>query len=128
MLALDTNIVVRVVTDDDPLAAIRARRLVDENDVYIGVTVLLETAWVLEHRYDLTSHEVVDALRAFAGMRTVTVQETAEVHRAMNWCAAGMDFADAMHLSLSDKLDGFATFDKDLRDLARLQGRAVIEP
>ncbi len=128
MLAIDTNVVIRIVTEDDPPQAARARRLVAENEVFVGVTVLLESAWALEHRYDLASGDVIDGLRLFAGLPTVTIESREDVYRAMEWCEAGMDFADALHLSLGAKLDAFVTFDRDLLELARRRGLKVVEP
>ncbi len=128
MVAIDTNVVIRIVTDDDPPQVARARRLVAGNEIFVSLTVLLESAWVLEHHYSLTSSEAADGLRLFAGLPTVTIESREDVSQAMAWCAQGMDFADALHLALGGKFGGFATFDRDLVDIARTQGVSVVEP
>ena len=48
MLSVDTNVVVRLLVNDDPQQGERARKLFDSDQIWIGVTVLLESAWVLE--------------------------------------------------------------------------------
>ena len=47
MRAIDTNIVVRLLTADDAEQAKAARGLVEAGDIFLGVTVLLEAEWVL---------------------------------------------------------------------------------
>ena len=51
MRAVDTNILVRFLTADDPKQARTARRVMEAGDVFIGVTVILETEWVLRAGY-----------------------------------------------------------------------------
>jgi predicted nucleic acid-binding protein len=51
MLAIDTNVVVRYLTGDDPDQAAKARRIVDGEAVLVTTTVLLETEWVLRGAY-----------------------------------------------------------------------------
>jgi len=48
VLAVDTNVVVRLLVNDDERQAAVARRLFESDEIWIGVTVLLEAAWVLE--------------------------------------------------------------------------------
>ncbi len=43
MRAVDTNIVVRYLTGDDPAQSPRARALIDGEDIWLGLTVVLET-------------------------------------------------------------------------------------
>lgn len=47
MIALDTNVVVRLLVDDHPQQTRRARRLLEARPVIILPTVLLESEWVL---------------------------------------------------------------------------------
>ncbi len=53
MLAVDTNVLVRLVTRDDPDQARRAFALFKRERLWIGKTVLLETEWVLRYSYQL---------------------------------------------------------------------------
>jgi predicted nucleic-acid-binding protein len=47
MLAVDANIIVRLLTNDERAEAARAKILLAENEVFVATTVLLETEWVL---------------------------------------------------------------------------------
>jgi predicted nucleic-acid-binding protein len=47
MLAIDTNLVVRDLMGDHPMQSARARKVIDSGDVYVAISALLETEWVL---------------------------------------------------------------------------------
>ncbi len=47
-------------------------------------------------------------------LRNVRPQNADLVFQALRWAAQGMDLADALHLALSSKAEGFATFDEQL--------------
>ena len=51
MLVVDTDVVVRHLTNDDEAQAARARRLIERHDVFLPLTVLLEAEWVLRCVY-----------------------------------------------------------------------------
>ncbi len=51
MLAVDTNVVVRFLTGDEPAQAARARAIFQRETVFLGKTVLVETEWVLRSLY-----------------------------------------------------------------------------
>ncbi len=129
MLAVDTNVIVRFLTNDHPQQSPRARRLVDGNDVWVSVSVLLETEWVLRSVYRYTPTQIVDGLRDFAGLPRVSLENPALAARALGWCVTGMDFADALHLSAADHCEGFVTFDTDFAKAAKkTTGMNVREP
>ena len=74
MRAVDTDVVVRYLTGDDPGQAARARAAIDAGEVFVGTTVLLESEWVLRDVYGFSPAEVAAALRAFAGLPGVSVE------------------------------------------------------
>jgi predicted nucleic acid-binding protein len=129
MLAIDTNIVVRLLTGDDLDQASRARALVEAQEVFVATTVLLETEWVLRGAYGLGKAEVISALRAFAGLPNVILEDTARASTALGWAAGGLDFGDALHLASAEHCEGFATFDRRLAKAASdVAQRSVREP
>jgi predicted nucleic-acid-binding protein len=71
VIAVDTNVVVRFLVNDDREQARRARALVDGKDVFVATTVLLETEWVLRSAYEFPRRELIDALRAFLDLPRV---------------------------------------------------------
>ena len=114
MLAIDTNVVVRLLTGDDPDQAARARALLEGARVFVALTVMLETEWVLRSAYGFERGQVADALTAFAGLEAVVVERPQLLAEALRRCAAGMDFADALHLGAAEGCEGFVTFDRRL--------------
>ena len=129
MRAVDTNVVVRYLTGDDARQAARARALIDGVATFIPRTVMLEAEWVLRSLYELPAGRVVAALRALAGLPTVTVEDAALVARALRWADSGADFANALHLASAAGCDGLATFDKRFaKSAARLGGVPVVHP
>lgn len=122
MLAIDTNLVVRYLTADHAEQAAHARALIDGEAVFVGVTVMLEVEWVLRATYGYGPADVARALRAFAGLPTVTVEDAQIVAHALDLSERGMDFADALHLKKSDHCTGFVTFDRKLIKAARMAG------
>lgn len=129
MLAVDTNVLVRLLTADDPAQAGRARRLVEQKRVFVGKTVLLETEWVLRGGYGYARSDILDGLRALLGLTNVAVEDPPAVRAALTWCEEGMDFADALHLASSRHCEGMATFDRRFARLASsLDGLRMVEP
>lgn len=122
MLAIDTNLVVRYLTGDHPKQSPRARALIDGSPVFASVTVMLEVEWVLRSTYGYRPPDVVRAMRAFAGLPTVTVEDGAMLAAAFDLTEKGMDFADALHLVRSTHCDGFATFDRKFVKAAKAAG------
>lgn len=121
MLAVDTNVLVRIVTEDDAEQSPKARRLVAENEVFISKTVLLELEWVLRRTYRLPANEVLQHLRSFARLHQATVEDATHVAEALAWSDQGMDFAEALHLASTntDDCEAFATFDRKLAAAAK---------
>jgi len=123
MHGVDTNIIVRYLTGDDPAQAARARSVIGQKPVFVPRTALLEAEWVLRGVYELPSEQIIPALRALAGLPGVLIEDAVLVARAMDWAEAGMDFADAMHLTASTGCESFLTFDKRLaRSGMRING------
>lgn len=126
MLAIDTNVIVRYLTDDHPEQAQRARAIIDGAPVFVPVTVIIETEWVLRSAYDYERTDVVHALRAFGGLPTVSIEDSDGVVAALDLAALGMDFADALHLGSSGHCEGFVTFDRRLTKAAAYAGHGVV--
>ncbi|HEX6833132.1 MAG TPA: type II toxin-antitoxin system VapC family toxin [Rudaea sp.] len=114
MLAVDTNVVVRFLTRDDPKQSPLARTFVERNEVHLLSTVLLECEWVLRSAYRLLPPEIASLLRQFAGLPGVSVEQPEAVVQALDWFEQGMDFADALHLASCADGDTFVTFDRHL--------------
>jgi predicted nucleic-acid-binding protein len=112
MQGVDTNVIVRYLTGDDPAQAAKARSIIGHKPVFVPRTVLIEVEWVLRGVYDLKPAQIMQAIRAFAGLPGVSIEDARLVAKALDWAEAGMDFADALHLAAAEACDSFLTFDK----------------
>ena len=120
MIALDTNVVVRLLVNDDAAQARRARALLAAaHEVRIPVTVLLEAEWVLRSAYSYPAPQVMTFLRGLLGLPGVSTDNAPAVAAAITACEQGLDFADALHLALAGEAERFYTFDANLRRRAR---------
>lgn len=119
MQAVDTNILIRFLTEDDAEQAARATSLLRRKEIWIAKTVLLETVWVLRSLYAFDQPRIMEALRALAGLDHVSLEDSADIARAFELADAGVDFADALHLVSMGAADTFITFDKKFATKAR---------
>ena len=128
MRALDTNVVVRYLTGDDPEQAARARAVIDAGPVFVSTTVVLECDWVLRSAYGFGGEEVAAALRAFAGLPSVSMESPAMLAEALHHAAAGMDLADALHLGAAARCEAMLTFDRRFIEMAKDTPVKVMHP
>jgi predicted nucleic-acid-binding protein len=119
VLAVDTSVVVRYVARDDAGQAAKADALFRSEQILLLKTVFLETEWVLRYAYEFDRATIAAAFRALAGLPSVRVEEEAAVFQALDWFAAGMDLADALHLASCPATVQFATFDRKVAARAR---------
>ena len=112
MTAVDVNILIRLLTDDDPAQCARAKKMMKQGPVFIPETVLLECEWVLRCTYQFSRRQIFDGLTGLLGLENVTVAHPVEVFNALNWFLNGMDFAEALHLAGCRHCDKLATFDR----------------
>lgn len=125
MLAVDTNLVVRLLTNDDRDQARRAAAIFAANEVFVPKTVLLETEWVLRHAYGLERPAILRGLLGLLGMQRVVAEDSLNVAAALAWYERGLDFADALHLAASGQAQRFVTF--DARFARRAKGVVPLE-
>jgi predicted nucleic-acid-binding protein len=83
VIAVDTNVIVRLLVADDRRQAIRARRLFEANGILIPTTVLLEAEWVLRSAYDFQPVAIFEAFQKLLGLPQVSLPEPAVVHAAL---------------------------------------------
>ncbi len=128
MRAIDTNVIVRYLTGDDPGQAGKARDVIDTGGVFVSTTVLLECEWVLRSVYGLPGEDVAAALKAFSGLPGVTVESPYLLREALDRAEKGMDFADALHLGAAAHCQTMLTFDRSFIRKARGASPRVKEP
>ena len=130
MKALDTNILARFFIDDtDDAQAVKQRPAAVaamSERVFVSVTVLLEFEWVMRGFYALPRRDMVRVMRALVGIEHITWEDRGAVLAALDAFDAGLDFADALHVTRSFRAAAFATFDQRL--VKRAQGLALSPP
>lgn len=129
MVAIDTNVLVRLLTGDDPSQYASSKALFETHAIFIPITVLLEAEWVLRAAFELSPSQINDALRRVLGLPNVTVADAPRIAQALSWHQQGVDFADALHLALSQSHDRLKTFDAAfIRKAATLTACRVERP
>lgn len=126
MIALDTNVIVRVVTGDDPEQQKTAVRVMQEPRLWLTKTVLLETEWVLRFSYGLDAGRIHQTFIKLLGLPNLEIEDRAVVLRALADLAAGLDFADALHLRSGTRVERFATFDRKLAGKSPAGGPRIL--
>lgn len=122
MIAVDTNVLVRLLTGDDPRQAATARSLFAREPIWIAKTVLLETGWVLRSLYGFEESAIRDAFTKLLGLKNVHAEDESSVAAALALTAHGIELADAMHLRSRPPGAVFVSFDKSFVQRARRVG------
>ncbi|MFZ5571494.1 MAG: type II toxin-antitoxin system VapC family toxin [Thermodesulfobacteriota bacterium] len=114
MISVDTNVIVRLLTGDDPIQFERSKALFSTDTIFIPTSVVLECEWVLRYAYNFKQTEITAAFQSLFGLPNVQLENPHEISNAIEWHQNGMEFADAIHLALSEEAEAFLTFDKCL--------------
>ena len=128
MVAADTNVVVRLLTGDEPRQTAKVRRLFETETIFLAKTVLLESQWVLRRLYRLDRLAIAEALEALLSLPNVRCEDEPLLRQTLAWNRDGMDFADALHLASSGTSARFVTLDLGMIKAANAAGLAVSEP
>ena len=126
MIAVDTNVLVRLLTGDDLKQAAAARSLFAAGPIWIAKTVLLETGWVLRSLYGFEESAVCDAFTRLLGLKNVHTKDEPSVAAALALTVQGIELADAMHLSSRPPGAVFVSFDQSFVRRARRVGAADV--
>jgi len=130
MIALDTNVLVRFLTQDDPdqaaLAAEAIGGLTTDAPGFVAREVLVELVWVLERAYGCTRAQIARALERLVSAAELEVEAADDAGRALaRYRDEGFGFADLMIAAAAHRAGATAliTFD---RKAARIEGVALI--
>lgn len=102
MIGLDTNILVRYVTQDDRVQSAKATHIIERqlstaNPGWVGVVTMAEAVWVLDRAYHLTDAEIAAVIERMLQVEVLVVENEQEVFRAMVALKQGrVAFADAL--------------------------------
>ncbi len=131
MPALDTNVLVRYVVQDDGGQLAAARRLIERciaegRSLFVPVTVTLELEWVLRTRYGCVKDDVLQVLSSLFSAAELTFESERALEVALQLYREGSaDFADCLHIALAAEAGEAPlwTFDKGA---AKVHGASLI--
>src|SRR5260370_16900890 len=116
MIGLDTNVLVRYFTQDDPMQSPRAvelieRRLSEDNPGFISIVAMVETVWVLERAYGLTSLELAAIIERLLQAPVLVIEDELEVFIALPGLQQSLaSFADSLVAALLPQPASSVTF------------------
>ena len=123
MIAVDTNVLVRLIVNDDEAQAraverlfIKARR--DQTALFVSDVVLCELAWVLTRRYRLSRFDSAEELENLLETELIGVANEGVVSRAASAYRSGKgDFADYLirEQALAAEASEVVTFDRSVK-------------
>jgi predicted nucleic-acid-binding protein len=101
MIGLDTNIVVRYLTHDDPAQTTAAVKVMDslsaDSPGFLPLIVIAELVWVLEAAYRFKRNEVAQVLEILLRSKELVIERAEIVAQALReFSASRADFADCL--------------------------------
>ncbi len=125
MRAVDTNVLVRLLTRDDEVQVLAAEAFVSHG-AWISHLVLAETTWVLSAAYELDHASIATAIEMLLDHQRLTIQDGDVVAAALEHyrCRPALGFSDCLVLEIARKAGHLplGTFDKQL---SKLEGAAA---
>jgi predicted nucleic-acid-binding protein len=120
MPALDTNVLVRYVVQDDTVQLAAAKRLItrcvaDGQSIFVPVTVVLELEWVLRASFEYVKDDVLQVLSNLFSAAELTFEAERALEVALQlYRESSADFADCLHIALATQAgeQPLWTFDK----------------
>ena len=120
MQGIDTNVLVRLLVEDDAAQTRRARKLVEQarlrgEPIIVSLIVLTETEWVLRSRYELDKPTTIQLLRRLLESRELIFEDEPAIEDALfKWEEANAGFTDCLIAAHHRRLGCTvtATFDK----------------
>jgi predicted nucleic-acid-binding protein len=120
VIAIDTNVLVRYYVDDDHAQHKKAKRFIDENEVFINNIVILESFWVLTNVYRLSKASVGEIFDHLKRLSNICFENEKVFAMALvEYRDNGCDFADAL-LGLLNRDYGYDTASFDRKASKRL--------
>jgi len=109
MIGLDSNVLIRYLTQDDPIQSAKAteimeRRLTERDPGFVSIVAMAEIVWVLDRAYDLTPRQIAAAIERMLQTDALVVEQERQVFTAMVAFREGRGaFADALIAELGTR-------------------------
>ncbi len=127
MIGLDTNVLVRFLTFDDPRQSPRAAQILEQElsedePGFVSVVVLAELSWVLASRYGRGRAAIAEVMEGLLRLDCLQLEHPRAVATAVTAAAENnADFADALIVAIAAEMGCAKTLTFDRR-AARLPG------
>jgi predicted nucleic-acid-binding protein len=126
MISLDTNILVRLLTNDEPRQTRKARvaldqAVQDQHRIWVSLVVVCELVWILRRLYGYDKAQVIVAVTALLKFSGLELENPKAIKKALDQFAhSPADFSDILlgHLSMEQGAAHVLTFDKKAAKLA----------
>ncbi len=118
---MDSNIIIRFVTQDEPEPYQQAMELIQASkpqSLYVSIPVVVECYWVLERLYKLGKPQLIQFLEMLISSRQFYIQHKGSIIKAIKRFEQGRaQFVVALitSLCLDDGCDEVLSFDKNAR-------------
>jgi predicted nucleic-acid-binding protein len=118
MTALDTNVLVRYLAQDDEPQFLKVLQMLNRKRAtfFVCDLVLVESTWVLRDLYDWTGDDVADAFARLATIPNLVFENENRLRASLKALREGADLADELIVRTSRDLgaEDFVTFDKGI--------------
>jgi predicted nucleic-acid-binding protein len=127
LIGLDTNVLVRYITQDDPDQSVRATALIEslsEDDPgFVSIVTVVEVYWVLRSAYKVSRDKGAKVIGTLLNAQELSVAAADAVRGALGRLDGRLDFADALigELGRAAGCDHTATFDRRAAQLPGMQ-------
>jgi predicted nucleic-acid-binding protein len=125
VIGLDTNVLVRYITQDDNKQAALANSLIESLDDaspgFVSLVTVIELNWVLESAYNLTRQQFAEVMQTLMTVDTIKLDRAAVVASAVRiYTGSKADFSDCLieRLSANAGCERTMTFDKAAAKMA----------
>ena len=128
MIGLDTNVLVRYVTQDDPVQSAKASELIESlttlSPGFVSLVSVVELVWVLQICYQCAKSDVVTVLETLLRTRELIIEHAEIIWQALRRFSANKaDFADCLiaRCAHAAGCEYTATFDLDAAKAAGMK-------
>jgi predicted nucleic-acid-binding protein len=119
MIAIDSNVLIRLVVGDDAAQAMRARTVLSAavgstRRIFVSLTVILETVWAIRQTYKRPKSAVLEFLRALIDNAAIQMSDRDLIVRSFDlYSRQQVDFADCVIALAASDHGAFLTYSFD---------------
>ena len=121
MNGVDTNVIIRYLVADDEAQAVKAKRYIESNPIYINCIVLSEVVWVLESAYNYDKEAIISTLERLLSTHEVEVEDADVALAALyNYRQSTVGYTDCLigYRNVAHGCSETGSFDKRAKGVA----------